>query len=95
MRTVLLHAAHETDSPSVPVASTHRLSQLPRNDVSEALSKTGYYWLGKLTCHCIDGVTVISGSVPSYYLKQVAQETAKRTPGVIQVVNCVEVRSDK
>jgi hypothetical protein len=36
---------------------------------------------------------VVRGSVPSYYLKQVLQETLKTLDGVGRVENCVEVVS--
>lgn len=44
--------------------------------VHEALCKTGLASLRELTVEESDEVVVVSGSVPSYYCKQVAQETA-------------------
>jgi hypothetical protein len=39
----------------------------------------------------IDGIVVLSGRVPSYYLKQVAQNTVMRLGGGVRVENLVAV----
>jgi osmotically-inducible protein OsmY len=45
---------------------------------------------------CIDasaqgGIVRLRGSIPSYYLKQLAQETARKVPGVRRIQNELEV----
>jgi osmotically-inducible protein OsmY len=50
-----------------------------------------YLALRSLTCEVADGVLTLSGRVPSYYLKQVAQEAVADLPGVRQIVNAIEV----
>jgi osmotically-inducible protein OsmY len=39
-----------------------------------------------------DGHVVLRGRVPSYYLKQVAQEVALAMPGVLQLRNELDVQ---
>jgi osmotically-inducible protein OsmY len=57
-----------------------------------------YLALKNVSCDWLDGVLVLRGCLPSYYLKQVAQEVVARLEGVdgidnqIQVVNPVGSR---
>ena len=44
-----------------------------------------------LVCEYCAGLLVLRGRVPSYYYKQVAQETVKGIEGVDRVVNDTEV----
>ena len=37
------------------------------------------------------GTVTLTGVVTSYYAKQLAQEFAKRIPGVVSVINLIEV----
>ena len=46
---------------------------------------------GLLQFESLGDSIVISGRLPTYYLKQLLQETVKRTPGVEQIDNQVEV----
>lgn len=57
-----------------------------------ALRATGYRPLAKLDCSVRDGVVVLSGIVPSYYLKQVAQETVLRLNVAFGIENSVVVQ---
>jgi hypothetical protein len=56
-----------------------------------ALRATGYRELATLDCEVVDRTVAISGTVPSYYLKQIAQAVLARLDGVIRVENLVEV----
>jgi osmotically-inducible protein OsmY len=56
-----------------------------------ALCSSPYLALRNVTCDDRDGVLTLRGSLPSYYLKQVAQAIASRVEGVRQVVNEIEV----
>jgi len=47
--------------------------------------------LRDVSCECRRGVLVLRGRVPSFYYKQLAQETVARIEGVVEVVNEVEV----
>lgn len=55
------------------------------------LARSGYPALKAVDCECRNGVLVLNGRVPSYYLKQVAQETVRSLSGLEEIVNCIEV----
>jgi hypothetical protein len=55
------------------------------------LSHTGYPVLGRVHCDFRDGVLRLRGLLPSYYLKQIAQETVSGLPGVRSIRNELEV----
>lgn len=57
-----------------------------------ALNSAQYSALRNLTCHVVDGTAEITGTVPSYYLKQLAQTAVAQLPGVLHVRNLVVVR---
>lgn len=46
-----------------------------------------------VACECRDGSLVLTGTLPSYYLKQLAQESAGQVEGVRVVINQVQVDS--
>ncbi len=46
-----------------------------------------------LTVEVVDGVLILAGRLPSFHLKQVLQTTMKNVPGVIRIVNRVDVVS--
>jgi hypothetical protein len=58
----------------------------------QALQGSGYLVLRSVRCDVEDGVIVLSGTVPSFYLKQVAQAVLLRLGGIRAVRNAVEVR---
>jgi osmotically-inducible protein OsmY len=55
------------------------------------LRRSGYLALRGVTCEDRDGVIHLHGSLPTYYLKQVAQSIASGIDGVRRVVNHIEV----
>jgi hypothetical protein len=55
------------------------------------LRRNPYLALKHVTCDCRDGVLVLRGCLPSYYLKQVAQEVVARLEGVEGVENEIKV----
>ena len=57
----------------------------------ERLGRSGYLALRDVTCTSSDGVVYLHGCLPSYFLKQVAQEIVSRTEGVRHVINRIEV----
>lgn len=59
--------------------------------VQRALHATGYLALRTVTVSICSGSIRLDGRLPSYHLKQMAQSTAKHVPGVIRVMNDVEV----
>ena len=57
------------------------------------LAKTGYQTLRSVECSFRDGRIILRGEVPSYYHKQLAQESVRNAPHVTQIVNHIEVVS--
>jgi osmotically-inducible protein OsmY len=55
------------------------------------LRRNPYLALKGVSCDCRDGVLVLRGCLPSYHLKQVAQEAVARLEGVGAVDNQIEV----
>jgi osmotically-inducible protein OsmY len=55
------------------------------------LRDNSYRVLKNIACDYRDGVLTLRGRVPSYYLKQVAQETVARIAGVQRIDNQIEV----
>jgi hypothetical protein len=71
-------------------------SALPPGVVQEAeerLWRSGYLALREVSCLARDGVVYLHGRLPSYYLKQVAQEIAAGVEGAPRVINRIEVRT--
>jgi hypothetical protein len=59
----------------------------------QRLAKTGYRTLQSVECSFRDGRMILRGEVPSYYHKQLAQESIRNTPHITQIVNQIEVVS--
>jgi hypothetical protein len=59
------------------------------------LRKNSFLTLRNIACTFTDGVLTLQGCLPSYYLKQVAQEIVSGLPGVDQVVNHIDVASPR
>jgi hypothetical protein len=61
-------------------------------EAERALRRGPYPALKRVRCDCRGGVLVLRGSLPSYYLKQVAQEVvAHQVPGVGRLDNQIQV----
>ena len=67
----------------------HRLCTLAR----WALDNSPYPTMSRLDCQVIGGVIVLSGVVPTFYLKQLAQEVLLRLDCDAPIDNRVEVIS--
>lgn len=85
------------------IAGTSDHIQLPGNPggdqddllylaAANALRLSNYGLVRKLQCEVAAGVVTLFGVVPSYFLKQVAQETVLRLDRLRGVNNLVEVR---
>jgi len=59
----------------------------------QRLAKTGYHKLKAVECSFRDGRIILRGAVPSYYHKQLAQESVRNSPHITQIVNDIEVLS--
>ena len=57
----------------------------------DALRNAGYAPVAELHCEVIDDLLLLTGELPSYYLKQIAQEAILRTGAASQVRNLVSV----
>lgn len=84
-----------TDSPDHAESPTHpgRGSEpTPLADaLLRALDRTGYGWLRRVAVAAEGGSVVLQGRVPSYYLKQLAQEAVLAVPGVEVLRNELQV----
>ncbi len=72
-----------TDVPDAGVAERAE-SELRRN---------GYVALKNIACEYREGVLTLTGCLPTYYLKQMAQEAVARLDHVDRVENRIEVVS--
>ena len=55
------------------------------------LRRNPYRALKHVSCDCQEGVLVLRGCLPSYYLKQIAQEAVARLEGVKAIDNQIQV----
>jgi BON domain len=63
-----------------------------RNAALKLLQSSAYTSLRGLRCEVKEGVVAVHGSVPTYYLKQMAQTLINRLGSIRSVSNMVEVR---
>jgi osmotically-inducible protein OsmY len=70
-------------------------ARTPRPGLQElaegCLRRHPYRALKHVSCDCQEGVLVLRGCLPSYYLKQIAQEAVARLEGVKAIDNQVQV----
>jgi hypothetical protein len=76
--------------PASPVASAARRLSL-REQAECRLRSNAYLALRNVCCDDQDGVLILHGCVPSYYLKQVAQTVVSQVEGVQAIVNNIAV----
>jgi hypothetical protein len=62
-----------------------------QHQVEDRLRRSPYLALRDVSCLAHDGVIYLHGCLPSYHLKQIAQEIAAGAAGVCRVVNRIEV----
>ena len=79
----------------VAVATQTDVSDFLRSAVLAGLQSSGYYVLRSIECEVRDRSVVLSGVVPTFFLKQMAQAVALRVDQVQEVVNRVEVMSTR
>ena len=74
--------------------STQRPGRLDLGLLAEQrLHGSNYHMLQAVHCSIEAGTLVLTGCLPSYFLKQMAQETVATLPGVGRLVNRIEVSS--
>jgi osmotically-inducible protein OsmY len=76
-----------TTSTAPPIAPDDQL----RLEVIDRLKASGYLLLRKVRCDVAGGVVTLSGSVPSFHLKQVAQAVLLKVKSVQEVRNLLKV----
>jgi osmotically-inducible protein OsmY len=65
----------------------------PASLVAARLRRSDRAYLWGIRCEFDQGVLSLRGAVPTFHLKQLAQELALHTPGVHGVNNCLHVTS--
>gem|GEM_PF-2482073 len=74
----------QVDLAATSVSRTdERLTEI----IGEALRNTGYLSLRKLEVNVTQGLVVLRGRIPSYYMIQVTQAIVRAVPGVREVRN--------
>ena len=63
-------------------------------DLQELLRNSPYRSVRQLVCYTTADCVIVRGTVPSYYLKQVAQSLTMRIVGLGQVRNDIQVQSE-
>jgi osmotically-inducible protein OsmY len=81
-----------------PTSAAHSSISKPcrstiRRMAEDRFCASGYLALRDVTCTVSDGVASLHGSLPSHYLKQLAQEIAATVEGVRLVVNKIDVKA--
>jgi osmotically-inducible protein OsmY len=69
---------------STPLAGVHELAE-------RRLRGSSFLALRTIDCEYREGVLTLRGRLPTYYLKQVAQEVVAEVEGVERVSNSIEV----
>ncbi|MBS0201263.1 MAG: BON domain-containing protein [Planctomycetes bacterium] len=57
------------------------------NEVHEAFQNSGFEQLKRIQVYCDHGGLTLQGRISTYYLKQVAQEVARKVPDVRDIDN--------
>jgi osmotically-inducible protein OsmY len=75
-----------------PVRPVPQTSQFSINELAEKrLQSNPYLALKGVSCDCLDGVLFLRGCLPTYYLKQLAQEVVVGLKGVERIDNQIQV----
>jgi len=77
----------------VALGTSHRADYGPEELAETRLRSNSYLALKNVSCDYHDGVLVLRGRVPTYYLKQVALATVAGLAGVRHVVDQIDVGS--
>lgn len=72
-----------------------RVRRAPSNSLETCIRKrfcsSPYHHLQLVRCHCQGGVVLLTGVLPSFFMKQMAQESIRHIAGVMKIDNQVEV----
>jgi hypothetical protein len=82
-------------APNPSSAEPATPTRTPRPGLKEVaegiLRRNPYLALKNVTCDLLGGVLVLRGRLPSYYLKQIAQEAVVSLEGVERIDNRIQV----
>jgi osmotically-inducible protein OsmY len=71
-------------------ATTHPPANI-QELAERGLRSNPYLVLKNISCAWVDGVLVLRGCVPTYYLKQIAQQVVASLEGVARIDNQIQV----
>jgi osmotically-inducible protein OsmY len=71
----------------LPASGGDRITRL----AEERLQNSPYSALRTVSCEYYEGVLILRGRLPTYYLKQLAQEVMREMDGVLEIANQVHV----
>jgi osmotically-inducible protein OsmY len=77
-----------SQSPSHPLSANEAVAAAAQQQLTES----SYAALWAVLCEYHDGVFVLRGTVPSFHMKQLAQELVRMCDGVSVIVNDLEVK---
>jgi len=69
-------------------------SLISANALQRQLEASPYWYLRQLTCTADEGRIFLRGTVPCYYLKQIAQTLAVKTVDLGRIDSDIEVKSN-
>jgi osmotically-inducible protein OsmY len=78
---------------AVPTVSECATDDMLRDAILNGLRQSGYRALARVQCEVVGGTVALSGVVPSFFLKQIAQTIIMRMSGVTRLTNRLEVQS--
>lgn len=78
-------------SPSTLTRTTGRDPVAATTDARQRLRSSSYHALVGVRCELIDGAMVLRGRLPSFHLKQLAQEVVREADTARAIVNEVQV----
>lgn len=82
-----LQDAQEMISQSPTDGNGQDRSQESAEAARDCLQKSPYCAIRRVWCECHLGVLFLRGPLPTFHLKQLAQEAVARVKGVSQVIN--------
>ena len=68
-----------------------RLTLTIQQTAQDRLRQSPHAAIREVSCEFDEGVLVLRGRVPTFYCKQLAQETIGQLEGVVQIVNEIQV----
>ena len=79
--------------PAIPMSESHSEQLTILSEIRAAFREEGYAELEDIQCQVDEeGLVELTGTVPSYYLKQVAQASIRRVDAVVGVRNRIHVQ---